>query len=115
MIKVDVIGHILVSGIGVGSKQVCGNLCVCKTEEEANEKFIEGDILVIPQTTNTMLPLLKRASGIITEEEGMNSHAAIVGLAIDIPVITGVENATEILKTGSVVNLDASRGIVSSN
>lgn len=48
MIKVDVIGHILVSGVGVGSKQVCGNLCVCKTEEEANEKFIEGDILVIP-------------------------------------------------------------------
>ncbi len=115
MIKVDVIGHILVSGVGVGSKQVCGNLCVCKTEEEANEKFIEGDILVIPQTTNTMLPLLKRAAGIITEEEGMNSHAAIVGLAIDIPVVTGVENATDILKTGSVVSLDASRGIVSSN
>ncbi|ADZ82753.1 pyruvate kinase [Cellulosilyticum lentocellum] len=115
MIKVDVIGHILVSGVGVGSKQVCGNLCVCKTEEEANEKFIEGDILVIPETTNEMLPLLRRAAGIITEEDGVNSHAAIVGLAIDIPVITGATNATDILKTGSVVSLDAGRGIVSSN
>lgn len=115
MIKVDVIGNILVSGVGIGSKQVCGNLCVCKTEEEANEKFIEGDILVIPETTNAMLPLLKRAAGIITEEDGVNSHAAIVGLAIDIPVITGATNATDILKTGSVVSLDAGRGVVSSN
>lgn len=67
------------------------------------------------QTTNEMLPLLRRAAGIITEEDGVNSHAAIVGLAIDIPVITGATNATDILKTGSVVSLDAGRGIVSSN
>lgn len=115
MIKVDVIGHILVSGVGVGTKQVCGNLCVCKTEEEAIKNFIEGDILVIPQTTNAILPLIKRAAGIITEADGINSHAAIVGLAIDIPVITGAAGATDILKTGSVVSLDAARGIVGSN
>ena len=60
-----------------------------------------------------MLPLLRRASGIITEEDGTNSHAAVVGLALDIPVITGAANATEILKTGSVVTLDAVRGVVS--
>lgn len=115
MIKVDVIGNILVSGAGVGSKTVCGNLCVCKDLEEANAKFIEGDILVMPKTTNEILPLLRRASGIITEEEGVNSHAAIVGLAIDIPVITGAVNATDILKSGSIVTLDASRGVVSNS
>ncbi len=115
MIKVDVIGHILVSGAGVGTKQVCGSLCVCKTEEEAIKNFIEGDILVIPQTTNAILPLIKRAAGVITEADGINSHAAIVGLAIDIPVITGATGATDILKTGSVVSLDAARGVVASN
>jgi len=113
MIKVDVIGNILVSGAGVGNQTVCGGLCVCKDAEEANKKFMEGDILVIPKTNNEMLPLLRRASGIITEEDGTNSHAAVVGLALDIPVITGAVNATEILKTGSVVTLDAVRGVVS--
>lgn len=115
MIKVDVIGNILVSGAGIGNQTVCGSLCVCKTIEEANEKFMEGDILIIPKTTNEILPLLRRASGIITEEDGVNSHGAIAGLALGIPVITGAINATNILKTGSVVTLDAVRGIVSSN
>ena len=83
--------------------------------EEANEKFMEGDILVIPKTNNSMLPLLRRAAGIITEEDGVNSHAAVVGLALDIPVITGAVSATEILKTGAVVTLDAVRGVVSNS
>ena len=113
MIKVDVIGNILVSGVGVGSQTVCGSLCVCKDLEEANQKFMEGDILVMPKTDNEMLPLLRRASGIITEEDGANSHAAVVGLALDIPVITGAVNATQILKTGAIVTLDAARGVVS--
>lgn len=115
MIKVDVIGNILVSGAGVGTQTVCSSLCVCKDIEEANQKFMEGDILVMPKTDNEMLPLLRRASGIITEEDGTNSHAAVVGLALDIPVITGAVNATEILKNGSVVTLDAVRGVVSNS
>lgn len=115
MIKVDVIGNILASGIGVGNQTVCGSLCVCKDMEEANEKFMEGDILVVPKTNNSMLPLLRRAAGIIAEEDGVNSHAAVVGLALDIPVITGAVGATEILKTGAVVTLDAVRGVVSNS
>ena len=115
MIKVDVIGNILASGSGIGNKSVCSSLCVCKDIEEANAKFMEGDILVMPKTNNDMLSLLRRASGIITEEDGVNSHAAVVGLALDIPVITGVINATDILKTGAVVTLDAARGVVSNS
>lgn len=115
MIKVDVIGNILVSGAGVGNQTVCGSLCVCKDTEEANQKFMEGDILVMPKTDNEILPLLRRASGIITEQDGTNSHAAVVGLALDIPVITGAVNATEILKSGAVVTLDAARGVVSNS
>lgn len=115
MIKVDVIGNILVSGAGVGNQTVCGSLCVCKDTEEANQKFMEGDILVMPKTDNEILPLLRRASGIITEQDGTNSHAAVVGLALDIPVITGAVNATEILKSGAIVTLDTARGVVSNS
>lgn len=116
LMKVQVVGHVLVSGKGVSTgASVCANLCVCNTEEEALANFKEGDILVIPQTSNTLLPILKKASGIVTELPGQNSHAAIVGLSLDIPVIVGAQNATRILKSGTVVSIDATRGIVSCN
>lgn len=114
MIKVDVVGHILVSGTGITTKSACASLCVCKNDDDAIKNFNEGDIIVIPQTSNKLLPLLKKASGIITEQDGFNSHAAIIGLAIDIPVIVGAEQATNILKSGTVVIVDASKGIVAS-
>lgn len=112
LLKVQLVGDVLVSGTGATKGSVCGNLCVCKDEEEAEKNFKDGDILVIPQTTNTLLHVLKSAAGIITEESGMNSHAAIVGLALDKPVIVGAENATKILKSGTTVTIDATRGIV---
>ena len=51
----------------------------------------------------------------MTEAGGLNSHAAVAGLAMDIPVIVGAANATKVLKSGAVVTLDATRGIVSCN
>lgn len=112
MMKVDVVGNILVSGQGISGKQVCANLCVCKSEEEVEAKFQDGDILVVPTTSNILFPQIKKASGLITEQPGSNSHGAIVALAMDIPVIVGAQNATEILKSGSTVVLDAVRGVV---
>lgn len=79
------------------------------------ESFKDGDILVIPQTSNALIDVIKRCSGIITELPGSNSHAAIVGLAMDLPVLVGVTNATSLLKSGAVVTLDAERGIVCCN
>ncbi len=112
MMKVDVVGNILVAGQGISGQNVCGNLCVCKTLEEVKEKFQDGDILVVPSTSNELFPQIKKASGLITEQSGNNSHGAIVSLAMDIPVIVGAENATNILKSGSTVVLDAVRGVV---
>ncbi|HEX3026085.1 MAG TPA: PEP-utilizing enzyme, partial [Clostridia bacterium] len=89
-----------------------GNFCVCKNEAEALHNYKEGDILVIPETSNDLLPLLKSAAAIITEREGKNSHAAVVGLTLDKPVIIGAPNATLLLKSGTAVTVDASRGIV---
>ena len=59
-----------------------------------------------------MLPNIKKASGLIVEEEGMNSHAAIVGLSLDMPVILGAEHAVEILKSGALVTIDGEKGLV---
>ncbi|HCW80760.1 MAG TPA: pyruvate kinase, partial [Ruminococcaceae bacterium] len=91
---------------------VCGNVCVCKSSEEVKNNLSEGDVLVVPETTNGLLPYLRQASAIIAERPGMNSHAAIVGLALDKAVIVGANNATKILKSGTTVTVDSTRGIV---
>lgn len=115
LIKVQVAGHVLVTGQGITQKKVCGPLCVARNEEELKKNFHAGDIIVMPETSNAILPQLRVAQAVITECEGNNSHAAIVGLALDIPVIVGARNATVILKSGAVVAVDAETGTVSSN
>lgn len=115
LLKVHIAGDVLVRGTGLGTVSACGRLCVASSPEEAKEKFQENDILVISETTNELLPLLKKASGIVTESAGLNSHAAIVGSTLEIPVIIGAENATKILKNGSIVTVDPDHGFVRSS
>ncbi len=112
LLKVQLVGDVLVSGTGVTKGAVCGNVCVCKSSEEVKNNLSEGDVLVVPETTNELLPYLRQASAIIAERPGMNSHAAIVGLALDKAVIVGANNATKILKSGTTVTVDSTRGIV---
>ncbi len=112
MMKVHVVGHVLLTGQGVTEKSVSARLCVCKHLEDVPERFREGDILVVPETDNSIVSYLRRCGGIITEAEGQNTHAAIAGLAMDKPVITGAKHATRILKGGAVVTLDAKTGRV---
>lgn len=112
LLKVHVVGDILVTGEGINSQKVCGNVCLARNETEALMNFKRKDILVIPKTSNNIMSILKQASAIVTEEEGLNSHAAIVGLTLDIPVIVGAKNATDILKNSTAVTVDSQRGIV---
>ena len=112
MMKVHVVGHVLLTGDGVTQRSVSARLCVCKRLSDIPGRFRDGDILVVPETNNTIVEYLRRCSGIITEEGGDNTHAAIVGLAMDKPVLTGAQHATELLKSGAVVCLDAKAGRV---
>ena len=112
LIKVHIAGDVIVMGRGIGSGKVRGRLCVARDENEALQNFQDNDILVIGKTTNQILPLLKRASGIVCEEDGAQCHAAVVGLTLDIPVVVGVQSATSLLKNATIVSLDAQRGVV---
>ena len=115
LIKVHVVGHILVKGRGVNQRKTTASVCVGKELMDIVDNFKEGDIIVLPETSNDIMDELRQASGIIVEKDGQNSHAAIVGLSLDIPVIIGATNATDILHEGAVVTMDAEKGIVSSN
>ncbi len=115
MVKVQVAGHILITGEGIGARKAAGNLCVCENAEELKRMFKDGDIIVTKETDNAMIDQIRASSGIIVEAKGSNCHAAIVGLSLDLPVLTGAKNATKILKTGAYVTLDGQRGVVSCN
>ena len=112
MMKVQIAGNALVTGKGANKLKASGNVCVCSNDEDLEKKFRAGDIVVVEQTTNEMVHKLKDAAGIITETGDRYSHAAVVGMTLEIPVITSARNATKILKSGTFVTMDAEQGIV---
>ena len=68
MIRVQQVGGSLVNAVGIGTQQTSGPLCVCRTTDEVPQKFRSGDVLVVPYTTNDMLPYLREAAAIISED-----------------------------------------------
>lgn len=112
ILKVQTVGKVLLQGKGILNVNACGEVRVCTNFEDAKKNFQDGEILVVSSTSNEYLPLFKRARAIITEEAGMSSHAAIAGLMLDIPVVTGAIGACDILKTGMTVTIDGDKGLV---
>jgi pyruvate kinase len=112
MLKVHLIGDILIEGKPINKGIVSARVCVCNSIKDLHDNFRDGDIIVIKETDNQMLQYIKKASAIITESSGENSHAAVVGLALDKPVIVGAKNATKLLSTGIMVRVDGTKGIV---
>ena len=114
LIKVQVAGHILVTGKGLNGKKISGNLCVCHSNEDL-KSFKDGDIIVAADTTNEMMAQMRQASALIVEAESANCHAAIAGLSLDIPVLIAAKNALDVLKTSAYVEVDCESGVVSAN
>ena len=112
MIRVRQVGGSLLNAVGIGEKKTAGPLCVCRTLEQVREKFRPGDVLVVPYTTNDLLPYLRQAAAVISEEASGDGHTATVGLTLDIPVIVGAAGATRQLQDGVMVSVDCARGMV---
>jgi phosphohistidine swiveling domain-containing protein len=79
--------------------------------EEMN-KMNKGEILVATQTKPQYMPAIAKASAIVTNEGGICSHAAVVARELNIPTIIGTGNATDLLKEGDLVEVDADNGVV---
>lgn len=109
LMKVHVIGNVIARGQGVGRHFAYGDVVIAKNAKEANEKVKLGDILVTKATDKDMLPAIELASGIVTEEGGLTSHAAIVGLNMGIPVIVGVDSI-DVFKEGEDITIDGGTG-----
>ncbi|MQS88460.1 pyruvate kinase [Companilactobacillus mishanensis] len=112
VMKIQLIGSKLVKGQGVGEEAVVGNTVVAHTAKEANDKVKEGDILVTEMTDKDYLPALEKASAVVVENGGLTSHAAVVGIAMGLPVVVGAKDATSLIADGETVTVDSRRGVV---
>ncbi|MBP9701419.1 MAG: hypothetical protein KBD47_00365 [Candidatus Pacebacteria bacterium] len=75
-------------------------------------KLNEGDILVAPMTTPLYLPILHKAAGIVTDEGGVTSHAAIIARELKKPCITGTKIATQCIRDGNVIYINTERNSI---
>ncbi|MCD6493754.1 MAG: pyruvate, water dikinase [Archaeoglobaceae archaeon] len=104
-------GEILVKGLGASPGIGVGKAKVIFSEDEIS-KVEEGDILVTTMTTPDMVPAMKKAAAIVTDEGGMTCHAAIVSRELGVPAVVGTKNATKVLKDGMIVTVDGDKGLV---
>ena len=111
LVKVEVVTAVLGQGIGLGQGSVTGRARVALSGTELNN-FNPGEILVAPSTSADFVEAIRKSSGIITEEESLTSHAAVIGLRLGVPVIVGVKDATQIIRDGSILTMDIHRGVV---
>ncbi len=72
----------------------------------------KGNILVAGMTNPQMMPLIKNAGAIVTDEGGLTCHAAIISREMKIPCVVGTKVATRVLKDGDLVEVDAEKGVV---
>src|SRR5204862_7771693 len=73
-------------------------------------RFEDGAILVTTMTEPDWVPIMKRASAIVTDHGGRTSHAAIVSREMGLPAIVGTGKATRVLKDGQEVTVSCAEG-----
>ena len=111
LIQVINVGHQIVKGLGIGKRAVSGPVCKIRTKEDL-KKLKPGMIIVVSALENEMGAVASQASGIIAEEGGFTSSAAIIGINCGIPVVVGANGAMDKLEDGDVVTLDVEAGAV---
>ena len=111
LIKVEVVTSVLGKGIALGQGSVSGRARVAHSALEVGN-FSQGEILVTSRTSADFVEAMRKAAGVVTEEESLTSHAAIIGMRLGIPVIVGVKNATKAIREGAILTLDMERGVI---
>lgn len=112
MLRVEVIAKMLTRGMGIGSGKVTGKAIVANSHEELLKDFNDGDIIVTIGMERDMTPYAGRASALVTEEGGLTSSGAIIGLSLGLPTIVGAIDATKEIKTGDIITVDVGTGQV---
>jgi len=104
-------GKVLLSGLGAAPGIATGIVRIINSGRDL-DKVSQGDIMVTKMTMPDMVPGMKRAGAIVTDEGGMACHAAIVSRELGCPAVVGTKKATSILKDGMEITVDGGKGLV---
>ncbi|WP_436894290.1 pyruvate kinase [Staphylococcus gallinarum] len=107
MMKLHLVGDEIAKGQGVGRNSVVGHTLVVNNASELEGKDLSDSIIVTSSVDETLVPYIEKAIGLITEENGITSPSAIIGLEKGIPTVVGVENATSEIQNDVLVTVDA--------
>lgn len=110
LMKLHLIGDELASGQGIGRTSAVGRTVVVNQASELKGKDLSNAVIVTSSIDETFVPYLDQAVGLITEEGGLTSPSAIVGLEKGIPTVVGVENVLQSVKDDVLVTVDAAQG-----
>ena len=102
-------GKVLLKGLSVGSAVATGRVSIIESAHDIDQ-FVDGSILVTSTTDPDWVPIMKRASAIVTDHGGRTSHAAIVSRELGLPAIVGTGNATHILHDEQEVTVSCAGG-----
>ena len=105
------LGDVLVRGLGASPGMASGTVKIILDIDEL-DKIKDGDIMVTTMTTPDMVPAMRRASGIVTDEGGVTCHASIISRELGIPCVVGTGDATAKLEENTGVTLDGKKGLV---
>jgi len=112
LLKVKVIERVLSQGVGIGQQSVTGRVRTVSGNLNQNVEFELDTILVAQATDRSFIPVLSNIAGLIVEEAGLNSHAAMLANEYGIPTIVGVTGARDLLHDGQEITLDAEQGLI---
>ncbi|MFA1610526.1 phosphoenolpyruvate synthase [Halobellus rubicundus] len=104
-------GDVLLRGLGSSPGIASGEVRIV-TKLDHLDQVGEGDIIVTEMTMPDMVPAMKRAAGIVTDEGGMTSHAAIVSRELGVPAVVGAGSATRDLEDGQLITIDGDKGTI---
>lgn len=84
LMKIHVVGDVIIKAQGIGRKSAFGKIVIAHNAKEALDKVKPGSILVTIGSDREMVPAIEKCAALITEEGGLTSHAAVVGLNLGI-------------------------------
>jgi len=104
-------GKVILRGLGASPGIASGNARLVSKLDHLDQ-VAEGDIIVTEMTTPDMVPAMKRAAGIVTDEGGMTSHAAIVSRELGVPAVVGTGSGSRELPDGRTITIDGDKGTI---
>lgn len=103
--------RVLLQGLAASSGRASGAVRILASADEGDQ-LIDGEVLVAHMTSPDWVPIMRRASALVTDGGGMTCHAAIVSRELGVPCVVGARTATTTLRNGEIVTVDGAQGVV---